>query len=637
VCDRQNEKVKHARSPNRLVHTVAPSEKPIFIYDGECEFCIRWIRRCQETTRTKVDFASFQAVGKRFTQDIPIERFSAAVHLIETDGSVYRGAEAVFRVLSYGSRIGSGFGLWCYEHVPGFAAAARSGYRLVAGHRNIASALTKALWGRGEYAVCRPTYYIARTLFLRLLGLVYLIAYWSFWSQVDGLIGRDGVLPVAPWLAELRNRFGTEAYRLFPTLCWFNAGDSFLHLLCAAGVVLSLLLILQIAPLLCLLLLWALYLSLSVAGQVFMNFQWDYLLLEAGFFSMFLAPFRLIPSRRYQSPISPWALFILRWLLFRLMFMSGVLKLTSGDESWWNLTALRYHYETQPLPTPLSWWAHQSPSWFQAFSTVVMFAIELGAPFLLFGPRRMRVLGVLSLLTLQILIALTGNYCFFNLLAAALCLLSLDDAVWPRIGRMVQPAREFRGGSWSFGILVPLVAVVLTMSGPLLWNAFFPEADWPPLLGALYAYLEPFRSLNGYGLFRVMTKTRPEILVEGSQDGVTWQPYEFKYKVGDPQRAPPIVAPHQPRLDWQMWFAALDDIQGEPWFMNLLARMLQGSPSVLRLMKANPFPNSPPRYIRARLFEYHFTNELEKKQTGVWWRRKEEGIYCPPVSMRGED
>ena len=197
----------------------------------------------------------------------------------------------------------------------------------------------------------------------------------------------------------------------------------------AAGVVLSLLLILQIAPLFCLILLWSLYLSLSVAGQVFMNFQWDYLLLEVGFFSIFLAPFRLFPSRRYQSPISPWAHFLLLWLLFRLMFMSGVVKLTSGDDSWWNLTALRYHYETQPLPTPLSWWANQFPPWFQAFSTIVMFAIELGAPFLLFGPRRIRLIGVLGLLTLQVLIALTGNYCFFNLLTAALCLLAVDDAV----------------------------------------------------------------------------------------------------------------------------------------------------------------------------------------------------------------
>jgi hypothetical protein len=171
----------------------------------------------------------------------------------------------------------------------------------------------------------------------------------------------------------------------------------------------------------------------------------------------------------------------------------------------------------------------------------------------------------------------------------------------------------------------------------LLWNALFPEAEWPPMLAVPYSYLERFRSLNGYGLFRVMTQTRPEIIVEGSQDGQVWQPYEFKYKVGDPQRAPPIVAPHQPRLDWQMWFAALDDIRQNPWFMNFLARLLQGSPSVLRLMKANPFPDAPPRYVRARLFEYHFTNAVEKRESGGWWKREEQEPYCPPVSLHGDD
>ena len=198
-------------------------------------------------------------------------------------------------------------------------------------------------------------------------------------------------------------------------------------------------------------------------------------------------------------------------------------------------------------------------------------------------------------------------------------------------------AQKCAASPWPSWILIPVAVVVVALSGPLLWNALFPEAEWPPLFSAAYRCLEPFRSLNGYGLFRVMTKTRPEIIVEGSQDGFTWQPYEFKYKVGDPLRAPPIVAPHQPRLDWQMWFAALDDIRGEPWFMNFLVRLLQGSPSVLQLVKTNPFPDSPPRYVRARLFEYHFTNALEKRQTGAWWRREEKGLYCPPASLRGED
>jgi lipase maturation factor 1 len=623
--------------PDRLVHSSPPAERPLLIYDGECYFCLRWIRRWQEMIQGKVDVAPFQSAGERFAADIPIECFQSAVRLIGPDGKIYGGAEAVCRILSYGSETGSGLALWCYLHLPGYAMAARFGYRVVARHREAASMVTTMLWGRGEEAVCRPTYYHARRWFLRLLGAVYLIAFASFWSQVDALVGHNGILPVAPWLEELRNRFGTEAYRLFPTLCWFNPSDSFLHFLCAGGVALSLLLISGIVPVLSLFLLWAFYLSLSVVGQVFMNFQWDYLLLEAGFLSIFLAPVCLLPSKRYEDRLSPWAHFLLRWLLFRLMLMSGVVKLTSGDESWWNLSALRYHYETQPLPTPFSWWANLLPAWVQACSTIFMFAVELGAPFLLFAPRRLRLTGVASLWLLQALIALTGNYCFFNLLTASLCLLAVDDAVWPRFGKKPRLHPEVRGARWPSWFLAPLAILVFALSGPLLWNAFFPEAGWPRLFTVPYSYLEPFRSLNGYGLFRVMTKTRPEIIVEGSQDLVTWQPYEFKYKIGDLGRAPPFVAPHQPRLDWQMWFAALDDVRGEPWFVNFLARLLQGSSPVVALLERNPFPDSPPRYIRARLFQYHFTNAVERKQTAAWWKRDGEEPYCPVLSLRGEN
>ena len=344
-----------------------------------------------------------------------------------------------------------------------------------------------------------------------------------------------------------------------------------------------------------------------------MNFQWDYLLLEVGFLSIFLAPFRLVPSRRYQSPISPWAHFLLRWLLFRLMFMSGMVKLTSGDDSWWNLTALKYHYETQPLPTPLSWWANQFPPWFQAFSTSrhvrhrARSSIPALCPATSADDRSSWSVDAADLDCADGQLLLFQSFDCRPLSACGRrCRLAASSA--ERRSRVP----EVRGAAWPSWVLVPMVVVVLALSGPLLWNALFPEAEWPPLFSVPYRYLEPFRSLNGYGLFRVMTKTRPEIIVEGSQDGMVWLPYEFKYKVGDPQRAPPIVAPHQPRLDWQMWFAALDDIRGEPWFMNFLARLLQGSPSVLRLMKTNPFPDSPPRYIRARLFEYHFTNALGK-------------------------
>jgi predicted DCC family thiol-disulfide oxidoreductase YuxK len=619
-----------AACPDRLSRTAPPTERPVLVYDGDCQFCLRWILRWQRALNGKVDVAPFQSASDRFAEDLPIECFQSSIRLIEPDGKIYAGAEAIFRALNY--RSGGSKYYWGYRRIPGFSFFAEAAYRVVAKHRELASRLTTAFCGKQPSAP--TTYYRARRLFLRLLGLIYFIAIVSFWSQADGLIGHDGIAPLTQWLDQIRDHFGVQAYWLYPTLCWLSPTDGFLNLLCGAGAGLSVLLIFEVAPALCLALLWLIYLSIAVAGQLFMNFQWDYLLLETGFFSIFLAPLRWLPSGRSQMPVSGWAHFILRWLLFRLMFMSGVVKLTSGDASWWNLTALNYHYWTQPLPTPLAWWADQLPGWFQAFSVALMFTVELVAPFLLFFPKRFRLFGAASIFLIQVLIAATGNYCFFNLLTTTLCLLAVDDSVWPRFGRKERPLLQLAGPKWPSWLLIPVVVIVLMFSGPLLWQSFFPDSDWPPLLGEGYSYIERFRSLNSYGLFRVMTTTRPEIIVEGSEDGVTWQPYEFKYQIGNVQDALPIVAPHQPRLDWQIWFAALGDVQEEPWFVNFLARLLEGSQPVIRLLKTNPFPDSPPHYIRAKLYEYHFTTLEERQKTGARWAREEKGMYCPAVTLR---
>jgi len=619
--------------PDRLSRSTPPAERPLLIYDGDCQFCFRWIVRWQRTFGDKIDVAPFQSLAGRFAGDLPIECFQSAIRLIEPDGKVYTGAEAVFRALNYAPR-GNNKAYWSYQHLPGFGFFAEAAYRVVAANRGLASLLTRFLWGKQPPV--RTTYYRACHLFFRLLGLIYFIAIVSFWVQADALIGHDGIAPVAEWLDQVRDRLGTQAYWACPTLLWINSSDEFIHILCAAGAGLSVLLAFEVVPVLCLVLLWLIYLSIAVAGQVFMNFQWDYLLLETGFFSIFLAPLRWLPSWRSEAPMSPWAHFILRWLLFRLMFMSGVVKLTSGDSSWWNLTALNYHYWTQPLPTPLAWWANQLPGWFQSGSVVVMFAVELIAPFLLFFPGRLRLIGAASIFGLQLLIAATGNYCFFNLLTMTLCVLSVDDSAWPRFGKKDRPPLRLVGLRWPSWLLIPVVVIVLTFSAPLLWESFFPQSDWPPLLQDWYEHIERFRSLNSYGLFRVMTTTRPQIVVEGSNDGITWEPYEFKYQAGNVNDAPSIVAPHQPRLDWQIWFAALGDVEGEPWFVNFLARLLQGSRPVIGLLKTNPFPDAPPRYIRAKLFEYHFTTLEEKQKTGAWWTREEKGMYCPVLTLRDQ-
>jgi len=498
--------------------------------------------------------------------------------------------------------------------------------------------------------VRRPTYFWAQRWFLRALGVIYLIAFVSLWVQVDGLVGSNGVSPVSQFLPAVRAQLGPDAYTLLPTLCWFGSSNAFLHFLCGSGVVCSLLFIFGIAPAVSLLALFILYLSLTIAGQVFFNFQWDVLLLEMGFLSIFFAPWRLRPRELLLWPRSPppaaaypisrVGLFLLKLLLFKLMLMSGVVKLTSGDDSWWNLTALDYHYWSQPLPTVFSWWADKSPEWFKHFSVAFCLVVEIIVPFFIWGPRRLRVIAAGLLIFLQLAIAVTGNYCFFNLLTIALCLLLIDDSVIRRSDRRAVREQGVRAPGVRplpqrlcayTGIIV--IIVTLPINAWLIFSAFKPLSRPPSALASLYERLEAFRIVNGYGLFRVMTKDRGEIVLEGSADGIDWLPYEFKWKPGDVKRAPGWCAPHQPRLDWQMWFAALGTPHENPWLVALVFRLLQGSHDVSGLLANNPFPDKPPHYIRAMFYRYRFTTMDELRQTGAWWKREELGEYLPTLSL----
>ncbi|HEX5398225.1 MAG TPA: lipase maturation factor family protein, partial [Verrucomicrobiae bacterium] len=417
-----------------------------------------------------------------------------------------------------------------------------------------------------------------------------------------------------------------------------------LHFQCVAGTVLAILLIVGIAPVPCLALLWLFYLSLAAVGLDFLSFQWDNLLLEVGFLAIFFAPLQWLPRRpSREPPPSRLVLWLLRLLLFKLMFSSGCVKLLSGDPNWRDLTALTFHYYTQPLPTWIAWYAKQLPLWFQKCSCAMMFAIELGAPWLMFGPRRIRFVGAAALAFLQVLILLTGNYTFFNCLTLALCLLLLDDICLEKIlpaklrrlfSFRPQPSASSLSLRWPRFIIVPLTVVILSVSGFQLAITLGFRSPLLHPFAWVAQQLAPLRTVNNYGLFAVMTTGRREIIVEGSNDGTNWLAYEFKYKPGNVDRRPVFIAPFQPRLDWQMWFAALGNVRQNPWFVNFCERLLQGSPDVLALLEKNPFPGHPPRYIRAELYDYHFTNFAERRATGAWWKRKKVGEYLPPISFR---
>ena len=441
-----------------------------------------------------------------------------------------------------------------------------------------------------------------RTL-LRALGLVYFMAFASFAVQATGLIGSHGILPFANYLRTVQASLGARAYWEVPSVLWLSWYDGALIAVCALGALAGLVVLAGYWQRVMLAVCLVLWLSLCAVGQDFLSFQWDVLLLEAGFLAIFAD----------ESPVRVW---LFRWLIFRLMFYSGIGKLLSGDPSWRGLTALHYHYETQPLPTPVAWYMYQMPMGFQKVSTALVLVAEVLVPFLFFAPRRVRHVGALITVVLQLLILVTGNYTFFNLLTIILALFLF-----------VEPKRV-PGTRVQQAVSVALAVFVGVTSGLLTLDLF--SIHLPPGGAAVLHEIAPLRIVNTYGLFTVMTVMRPEIQVEGSNDGENWLAYEFRYKPGNVDRAPPVVAPYQPRLDWQMWFAALGSYQENRWFSNFMMRLLQGEPSVLRLLESNPFPTAPPKYIRARIFLYHFTHFGER----AWWSREEEGVYFPPVSLK---
>ncbi len=365
---------------------------------------------------------------------------------------------------------------------------------------------------------------------------------------------------------------------------------------------------------------FVLYLSISVIGEPFTSFQWDALLLEAGFLAIFAG-----------APLLVWAY---RLLLFRLMFESGWVKLASGDPNWRNLHALRFHFMTQPLPNPVAYYAYHLPGRLLDVFTGLTLVIELAAPVLLFFPAKVRKIGVALLMLLQVLILLTGNYAFFNLLTLALCLWGLDDSAFALLERMLRWRfpRTFRLNLRVFHETGSAAAALLMVLGGIqLIDQLSPSRT----LNRPLASLQPYEIVNSYGLFAVMTTTRPEIILEGSNDQIEWREYQFPYKPGNTHRSLPWVAPYQPRLDWQMWFAALGNYPGNPWVGNLIYRILTGEPAVMKLLGPPPF-SSPPRYMRAVLYNYDFTTERDRAKTGAVWQRKQTAQWFGPVSLRGQ-
>jgi len=601
------------------MQTTNANHHPLLIYDGDCGFCIYWVRNWNKKTGDRVTYAPYQEIAAQFPE-IPVAAFRRAVQYVAPDGEIASGAEAALLTLSHAS--GNGFWLTLYRRLPGFAALAEDIYAFVASNRSAFYRPSVWLWGREHEP---PRYELVAWLFLRAIGLIYLSAFVSFGLQALGLIGSHGILPLSEFLDAIRSQLGSAGYWRFPMVFWLSQSDLAIQSVCWVGAAVSLLLIFNVLPRLSLLLLYVLYLSLFYAGQEFTGFQWDLLLLESGFLALLL------------SIATKPGIWLLRWLMFRFMLLSGAVKLLSGDPTWANLSALSYYFQTEPLPTPLAWYVHHLPHAVLAAATVATFVIEIGLPFLILFPRRLRFVAAFGFLLLQVVILLTGNYAFFNLLTMALCLVLFDDAALRRVvpktlTRFVQQHARYIEPRRVASVTVGAFALLIASVGFEQLRATFTSRISTPAMW-LDSEIAPLRIVNTYGLFAVMTTTLPEIVVEGSDDGVQWREYGFRYKPGDVMRRPLWNFPHQPRLDWQMWFAALGTSSDNPWFSQFLQRLLENSPEVTALLGTNPFPKKPPLYVRALLYDYRYSTPEERKATGAWWVRQPEGIYYPSVGL----
>jgi len=513
-------------------------------------------------------------------------------------------------------------------------------------------ALARWCLGPEPISASRPGHLLPRWIFLRALGLIYFSAFYSLLFQIKGLIGPSGILPAADYLQAVSAAFHAQRFWYAPSLFWLGAGNRSLMLVCWVGLAASVLVVLNFWPRASLVACFVCFLSFVSTAQDFSGYQSDGMLLEAGFIALFFAPPGFLPGLGRASPPSRTSLFLLQWEWFRIYFESGVAKLASGDPSWRDFTAMDDYYQNGPLPTWIGWYVQHLPHWFHAFAVFYTLAAELVLVWMLFLPRRFRILCFCIVTPFEISIILTANYTFLNYLVLLLGILLLDDRLieWVLPGQLRErilgktlvvsaeanpqtEVHEDRRAVWRRRLAPLRMAIAGTCLGlvfyvataQLIWM-FVPGA---PLPESPVRALEPLRIANRYGLFAMMTHARYEIEFQGSRDGKTWAAYPFRYKPQDTDKAPGIYAPYQPRFEWNLWFASLGSWRDSRFVIWTEERLLQNDADVLALFARNPFADSPPREVRAVIYQYWFTDMKTKRETGNWWRRELLGDYAP--------
>jgi hypothetical protein len=462
-------------------------------------------------------------------------------------------------------------------------------------------------------------YSTINALFPRLLGIIYFFAIGAFIFQIKGLIGKNGILPISDFLRLIRTYYGNKCYLRIPSLFWLNSSDQALMGIIVVGTLLSICLILGFYPSLMLFLLYFLYLSIVSTGQDFLGFGWEGFLLEVTAHAFLLS---LTPIPNLMAWIST------NFLLFRFHFQAGAVKLQSQDKSWKERTALAYHYQTQPLPNTIAWFFHKLPLSFHKASALLMFIIELIVPVGIFLTHEIRATVFIAFTGLQLMIWLTGNFSYLNHLTAVFCTILLSNSF---LAGMIHFSHSNHEISLTVTIIISILSTTLFILQIIrFWHHFSPT----PFFGKILNQLAPFHLANRYGIFAVMTTERYEVVIEGSEDNQTWKEYTFQYKPSEITRRPHRISPYQPRIDWQAWFLPFTDFYTEKWFQNFLYHLLKGTPEVIQLLRDNPFPDNPPKYIRTLFYEYEFSTFEELKKKGWWWRRQLIGHYSPVMTLK---
>ncbi len=480
----------------------------------------------------------------------------------------------------------------------------------------------------------KSEYWLTRFVLLRLLGFVYFFAFLSLATQVIPLIGENGLLPANDFLTAFGHRFDTktDAFIAWPTLFWFNTSDTLLVALAWLGVILSLIVVIGFANIPLLFILWFLYLSFVHIGQLWYSYGWEIQLLETGFLAIFLCP--LLDPRPFpkSAPPTP-VIWLFRWLAFRIHLGAGLIKIR-GDSCWRDLTCLYYHYETQPIPNPLSPYFHFLPKWFHKFGVLWNHFVEVIAPFFVFSPRILRYIAGILMISFQIFLILSGNLSFLNWLTIIPVIACFDDSFLRKIlpkwltNKAESAAKNKVETKLQYAVSWTLVVIIALLSAPVIANLLSSSQ-------AMNTSFNRWELVNTYGAFGSVGKVRGELIIEGTDEEVItaqtqWKAYEFKAKPGDPYRKLPIIAPYQPRIDWQIWFAAFQTPEQNPWLIHLIWKLLEKDKDTLSLLANNPFLDKPPKYIRVQYYQYKFAT-LGNKEDLVW-ERTYLGVWLPPLS-----